>query len=33
MLLFFAALQTITVGLLADLVVRVTKPPIQVDPA
>lgn len=33
LLIFFAALQVITVGLLADLVVRATKPPQQVDPA
>lgn len=33
LLVFFAALQVITVGLLADLVVRATKPPSQVDPA
>jgi glycosyltransferase involved in cell wall biosynthesis len=33
LLIFFAALQVITVGLLADLVVRATKPSQQVDPA
>jgi glycosyltransferase involved in cell wall biosynthesis len=33
LLLFLAALQTITVGLLADLVVRVTRPARQVPPA
>lgn len=33
LLVFFAALQVITVGLLADLVVRATKTPQQVDPA
>jgi hypothetical protein len=32
MLLFFAALQTITIGLLADLVVRMSKPPTQIPP-
>ena len=33
LLILFAALQAITVGLLADLVVRATKPPSQVPPA
>ncbi len=33
LLIFLAALQAITVGLLADLVVRATKPPSQVPPA
>jgi hypothetical protein len=33
LLVFFAALQVITVGLLADLVVRATKSPISVPPA
>jgi glycosyltransferase involved in cell wall biosynthesis len=33
LLILFAALQAITVGLLADLVVRVTKPASQVPPA
>jgi glycosyltransferase involved in cell wall biosynthesis len=33
LLVFFGALQVITIGLLADLVVRVTKVPPQVDPA
>jgi glycosyltransferase involved in cell wall biosynthesis len=32
MLIFFAALQTITIGLLADLVVRMSKPPTQIPP-
>lgn len=32
LLIFFAALQVITVGLLADLVVRATKPPQSVPP-
>jgi polyisoprenyl-phosphate glycosyltransferase len=32
LLIFFASLQVITVGLLADLVVRVTKPAHQVEP-
>ena len=32
MLLFFAALQTITIGLLADLVVRMSKPSTQIPP-
>jgi glycosyltransferase involved in cell wall biosynthesis len=32
MLLFFAALQTITIGLLADLVVRMSKPATQIPP-
>ena len=32
LLILFAALQGIAVGLLADLVVRVTKPPTQVPP-
>ena len=32
LLILFAALQAITVGLLADLVVRATKPPTQVPP-
>jgi glycosyltransferase involved in cell wall biosynthesis len=33
MLILFAALQTFAVGLLADLVVRATKPSRQIDPA
>jgi hypothetical protein len=33
LLIFFAALQVITVGLLADLVVRATKSPNSVPPA
>jgi hypothetical protein len=33
LLILFASLQAITVGLLADLVVRVTKPASQVPPA
>jgi polyisoprenyl-phosphate glycosyltransferase len=33
LLILFASLQAITVGLLADLVVRATKPPSQVPPA
>jgi polyisoprenyl-phosphate glycosyltransferase len=33
LLILFAALQAMTVGLLADLVVRATKPPSQVPPA
>jgi polyisoprenyl-phosphate glycosyltransferase len=33
LLILFAALQAITIGLLADLVVRVTKPASQVPPA
>ena len=33
LLILLAALQAITVGLLADLVVRATKPPTQVPPA
>jgi hypothetical protein len=33
LLILVAALQAITVGLLADLVVRVTKPASQVPPA
>ncbi|CAB4652054.1 unannotated protein [freshwater metagenome] len=33
LLVFFAALQVITVGLLADLVVRATKSPVSVPPA
>jgi hypothetical protein len=33
LLVFFAALQVITVGLLADLVVRATKAPTAVPPA
>lgn len=33
LLILFAAFQTITVGLLADLIVRVNKPPHQVPPA
>ena len=33
LLILFAALQTITVGLLADLVVRMSKPATQVPPA
>jgi polyisoprenyl-phosphate glycosyltransferase len=33
LLIFLAALQTITVGLLADLVVRATKPARQIPPA
>ena len=33
LLILLAALQGIAVGLLADLVVRVTKPPTQVPPA
>ena len=32
LLIFFAALQVITVGLLADLVVRATKSPNSVPP-
>jgi glycosyltransferase involved in cell wall biosynthesis len=32
MLIFFAALQTITIGLLADLVVRMSKPSTQIPP-
>ena len=33
LLILFAAFQTVTVGLLADLIVRATKPPRQVPPA
>jgi polyisoprenyl-phosphate glycosyltransferase len=33
LLILFAAFQTITIGLLADLVVRMSKPPTQVAPA
>jgi polyisoprenyl-phosphate glycosyltransferase len=33
LLILFAALQAIAVGLLADLVVRATRPPTQVPPA
>ena len=33
LLILFAALQAITIGLLADLVVRTSKPPTQVPPA
>jgi hypothetical protein len=33
MLILFAGVQTIAVGLLADLVVRATKPASQVPPA
>jgi glycosyltransferase involved in cell wall biosynthesis len=33
LLILFASLQAITVGLLADLVVRATKPPSQIPPA
>jgi polyisoprenyl-phosphate glycosyltransferase len=33
LLLFFAAFQTLAIGLLADLVVRVTKPREMVEPA
>ena len=33
LLILFASLQAITVGLLADLVVRATKPSSQVPPA
>jgi hypothetical protein len=32
-LVLFAAFQTFAIGLLADLVVRVTKPTVEVDPA
>jgi len=32
LLILFAAFQTVTVGLLADLIVRATKPPRQVSP-
>jgi hypothetical protein len=32
LLVFFGALQVITIGLLADLVVRVTRVPPAVDP-
>lgn len=32
LLIFFAALQVFTLGLLADLVVRVTRPPQTIDP-
>jgi hypothetical protein len=33
LLIFFAALQLFSIGLLADLVVRLSKPRDQVDPA
>jgi polyisoprenyl-phosphate glycosyltransferase len=33
LLIFFAAFQLLVVGLLADLVVRVSKPTVEVDPA
>jgi len=33
LLIFLAALQSITVGLLADLIVRATRPATQVPPA
>ena len=33
LLLLFAAFQVLAIGLLADLVVRVTKPRDEVDPA
>lgn len=33
LLVLFAAFQTFVIGLLADLVVRVTKPEVEVDPA
>jgi glycosyltransferase involved in cell wall biosynthesis len=33
LLILFAAFQTITIGLLADLIVRASKPPSQVPPA
>ncbi|HWM20717.1 MAG TPA: hypothetical protein VNO51_13580, partial [Ilumatobacteraceae bacterium] len=32
LLILLASLQAITIGLLADLVVRATKPPTQVPP-
>ena len=32
LLIFFAALQVTTLGLLADLVVRATRRPLDVDP-
>ena len=33
LLILFAAFQVIAIGLLADLVVRVTKPDTEVEPA
>jgi len=33
MLLLFAAFQVLVIGLLADLIVRTTKPTYEVDPA